>query len=101
MRKQRKRYLGGFLAGLSCLFLLCGCHGSMGQSEFTVPEIFDESVQHEITFWAKNDTNKTQTEIYENPKVNPRQFPFHDMTQSFLDNSCSFSLFWLAKGLRL
>ncbi|MBQ8548547.1 MAG: carbohydrate ABC transporter substrate-binding protein [Lachnospiraceae bacterium] len=65
MRKQRKRYLGGFLAGLSCLFLLCGCHGSMGQSEFTVPESFDESVRHEITFWAKNDTNKTQTEIYE------------------------------------
>lgn len=30
----------------------------------TVPEEFDTSRNYEITFWAKNDTNKTQTEIY-------------------------------------
>lgn len=44
---------------------LCGCHGSKGASAFAKPEAFDESKQYEITFWAKNDTNKTQTDIYE------------------------------------
>lgn len=29
-----------------------------------MPEEFDTSRQYEITFWAKNDTNKTQTDIY-------------------------------------
>ena len=29
-----------------------------------MPEAFDTSRQFEITFWAKNDTNKTQTDIY-------------------------------------
>ena len=43
---------------------LTGCHGSKGLPEFTVPEDFDTSRNYEITFWAKNDTNKTQTEIY-------------------------------------
>ena len=44
--------------------LLTGCHGSKGSNEFNIPESFDESKNIEITFWAKNDTNKTQTEIY-------------------------------------
>ncbi len=65
MRRQKKRILCGFLTSLLCLTVLGGCHGSVGQNEFAVPETFDETVQHEITFWAKNDTNKTQTEIYE------------------------------------
>ena len=30
-----------------------------------IPEEFDLSKHYEITFWAKNDTNKTQTAIYE------------------------------------
>ncbi len=47
------------------VFLLGGCHGSRGLDAFEVPEQFDESKQYEITFWAKNDTNKTQTRIYE------------------------------------
>ncbi len=29
-----------------------------------MPEAFDASRTYEITFWAKNDTNKTQTDIY-------------------------------------
>ncbi len=44
---------------------LTGCHGSRGLEAFEVPEEFDASRNYEITFWAKNDTNKTQTEIYE------------------------------------
>lgn len=49
---------------LSCALSLTGCHGSRGMKEFTVPEEFDVSHNYEITFWAKNDTNKTQTDIY-------------------------------------
>ena len=30
-----------------------------------MPEEFDASRQYELTFWAKNDTNKNQTRIYE------------------------------------
>jgi len=44
---------------------LTGCHGSKGIKEFEIPEEFDTSRQYEITFWAKNDTNKVQTAIYE------------------------------------
>ena len=46
--------------------LLAGCHGSRGLREFAVPEEFDTNRDYEITFWAKNDTNKTQTQIYQN-----------------------------------
>ena len=45
--------------------LLTGCHGSKGRAAFAVPEQLDESKKIELTFWAKNDTNKTQTKIYE------------------------------------
>ncbi len=49
---------------LACCFSLAGCHGQAGQTEFQVPKGFDASRDYEITFWAKNDTNKTQTDIY-------------------------------------
>ena len=44
--------------------LLASCHGSRGLDAFEMPESFDENKQYEITFWAKNDNNKTQQEIY-------------------------------------
>ncbi len=44
---------------------LTGCHGSKGLDAFEMPEEFDLSREYEITFWAKNDTNKTQTLIYQ------------------------------------
>lgn len=47
-----------------CL-LLTACHGSRGNREFVLPEEFDTGKQIELNFWAKNDTNKTQTRIYE------------------------------------
>ena len=43
---------------------LTGCHGSRETASFQVPDTFDESRTYEITFWAKNDTNKRQTDIY-------------------------------------
>lgn len=51
--------------------LLTGCHGHLvtdaGESarQYTLPERFDTSRNYEITFWAKNDTNKVQTAIYQ------------------------------------
>ena len=53
------------LCAVMSAMLLAGCHGSGERTEFAVPEEFDSSKKMEITFWAKNDTNKTQTRIYE------------------------------------
>ncbi|MCI9219860.1 MAG: extracellular solute-binding protein, partial [Lachnospiraceae bacterium] len=47
------------------ILALTGCHGSRGLDAFAMPQSFDTARQYEITFWAKNDTNKTQTAIYE------------------------------------
>ena len=58
------RRLFSVLAAGSML-ILAGCHGKEGLQAFVIPEGFDESKEYEITFWAKNDTNKTQTAIYE------------------------------------
>ena len=57
--------LGLWVPAALCCLALTGCHGSRGMGAFAVPEEFDSSGQYEITFWAKNDTNKTQTAIYE------------------------------------
>lgn len=56
-----------FLLMLIIVFIpmLAGCHGREGMSAFVIPEEFDDSREYEISFWAKNDTNKTQTAIYE------------------------------------
>ena len=45
--------------------LISGCHGARGLAAFEIPEAFDTTREYEITFWAKNDTNRTQTKIYE------------------------------------
>ena len=61
------RFLRPLALGAAALTLagaLTGCHGRREQAAFTVPESFDESQTYEITFWAKNDTNTTQTDIY-------------------------------------
>lgn len=49
---------------LAVCLTLTGCHGRQEQASFTVPDTFDTSRDYEITFWAKNDTNMHQTEIY-------------------------------------
>ena len=51
-------------AALLSTALLSGCHGQREQAAFTVPEGFDTLKNYEITFWAKNDTNVRQTDIY-------------------------------------
>ncbi len=61
----RSRLLfGGAVIG--ALLSVTGCHGQRQEAAaFEIPEEFDDSREYEITFWAKNDTNKTQTAIYE------------------------------------
>lgn len=65
MRSRLGRAVLMCLALIMMMALLTGCHGSKESSEFQTPEAFDESCDYEITFWAKNDTNKAQTQIYE------------------------------------
>lgn len=59
--------------GLALVLILsfAGCHGTLASGEnadtsvsYSVPESFDLSRNYEITFWAKNDTNMTQVNIY-------------------------------------
>ncbi len=50
-----------------CLILplLTGCHGAVERNEFEVPEVFDTSRNYELVFWAKNESNVNQKEVYE------------------------------------
>ncbi len=64
-RRCARPLLAALAALMVCMLLLTGCHGSRGLDAFVMPESFDMAAEHEITFWAKNDTNKTQTAIYE------------------------------------
>ena len=62
MRRFRFSWLTSLVLAL-CL-VLSGCHGAKSKAAFTIPEALDESRPIEITFWAKNDTNKNQTAVY-------------------------------------
>ena len=48
------------------LLALCvsGCHGGKKRVAFRMPMEFDTDKTYEISFWAKNDTNITQVNIY-------------------------------------
>ena len=67
MKKGKKKIcsrLALLLVLMGLILSQTGCHGSRGMAAFEIPENFDNSRTYEITFWAKNDTNKTQTDIY-------------------------------------
>ena len=61
---MRKRF-ASLLLLLSLVIGLSGCHGSKGLDPFVLPQELDTQTPIEITFWAKNDTNKAQTEVYQ------------------------------------
>ncbi len=61
---MKLRILSLILCLAATLPLLFSCHGAKSINAFTLPEQFDTETAYEITFWAKNDTNKTQTNIY-------------------------------------
>ncbi|MBR5453709.1 MAG: extracellular solute-binding protein [Clostridia bacterium] len=59
-----KRFISLALLLMLLVPTLLACHGSRERHSFVIPKDFDENEKYEITFWAKNDTNITQTEIY-------------------------------------
>lgn len=76
MKMLRKLVVLTFFAAFAAS-ILSSCHGekvdknvdsatnySSAMTEFSVPDGFDTSKEYEITFWAKSDSNKTQTEVY-------------------------------------
>ena len=65
-----------FCLAMAALFLasVVGCHGNVGTQAFVMPDSFDETRNYEITFWAKNDTNNTQVEIYHSTIENFQKF---------------------------
>ena len=70
MRKTRITALILLLAVAAAL--LSGCHGTMDRNAAQegyiseIPLYMDETKKIELTFWAKNDTNKVQTAVYTN-----------------------------------
>ena len=64
MKHTVRKFISVVLGAVLLLCLLPGCHGARGLDAFEIPEAFDTSRDYEITFWAKNDTNLTQVEIY-------------------------------------
>ena len=62
MRKIKLAAL--MLCLILCVPLLSGCHGAKDSSAFVIPDTFDTSREYNLTFWAKNDSNATQQNIY-------------------------------------
>ena len=56
--KTYKRLLSILALTAGCCTALTGCHGKEGLAAFEIPEEFDTSSEYEITFWAKNDTDR-------------------------------------------
>ena len=65
-----KKTVGLVLVAVLALCVLSGCHGTLttkatiGTGAAAVPAQFDETKPIELVFWAKNDTNKVQTAVY-------------------------------------
>ncbi len=61
---KHMRFAAWILLCALCMTIFCGCHGARSRDSFAIPTDFDPDASYEITFWAKNDTNKAQTNIY-------------------------------------
>ena len=61
--RNKKRIVAAVCAA-AAVVSVSGCHGSRKTSEFAVPDSLNENSSITVTFWAKNDTNRTQTDIY-------------------------------------
>ena len=65
-----KKTVGLVLVAALALCVLSGCHGTLttkatiGAGAADIPAQFDETKPIELVFWAKNDTNKVQTAVY-------------------------------------
>lgn len=83
--------------------VLTSCHGTLVPknernpntlTDFIVPEEFDTSRNYTITFWAKNDTNKVQQNIYNTaiaefeklyPNIHVEIVQYNDYTKIYSD----------------
>ena len=66
---RKCKLLSAFLAILLIISIftsLTACHGLVALPEFHVVEDFNPDAQIDITFWAKNENNRTQQEVYRN-----------------------------------
>lgn len=95
-----KKFFMVFSFGL-ILISLCSCHGTLIEKrppvnlvDFEVPETFDETKKFELTFWAKNDTNKVQQAIFQNavhsfeelyPNIHINVVQYSDYTSIYSD----------------
>lgn len=61
---MKKRYLMLSLFLILMVFL-SGCHGKKFISNFELPDSFDTTQTHNISFWAKNDSNPTQRRVFD------------------------------------
>ncbi|MDE6407473.1 MAG: extracellular solute-binding protein, partial [Anaeroplasmataceae bacterium] len=89
------------LSLISFLLVFTSCHGKLVPKkngvefiDFEVPEAFDETKEHEITFWAKNDTNKVQQAIFNQavesfeklyPNIHINVVQYNDYTKIYSD----------------
>ena len=64
MKNIRTKHIITIILCAVMMLSLQGCHGSEGMEPFEMPDEFDTSREYDIVFWAKNDTNITQTKIY-------------------------------------
>lgn len=62
---MKKKIVPVLMTAVMALGILTGCHGKKNSKSFEIPKEFNENKQYEITFWAKNDTNKNQVMVYE------------------------------------
>lgn len=62
---MRYRKIVSFIINAFIIFCMTSCHGKKSLPAFSMPDQFDTSRHIELSFWAKNDTNKIQTEAYE------------------------------------
>ncbi|MCR5740942.1 MAG: extracellular solute-binding protein [Gammaproteobacteria bacterium] len=61
---KKVKYVLTLLLVLSLSFTLSACHKKRALEVFSVPESFDYNKNYEINFWAKNDNNMNQKNIY-------------------------------------
>ena len=62
---MKKRIIALALSLCLVMGMFTGCHGAVVRSEFEVPAEFDTSRSYELVFWAKNESNINQKEVYE------------------------------------
>jgi len=64
MKRYLLRSVAATLIITFVLPILSACHGSMKMDPFVIPEEFDTGREYTVTFWAKNDSNTVQANLY-------------------------------------